>query len=490
MPNKADIITAVKNSNLFLKVPELSGATVKINAKGMPYLFTGGFTMVFQLTKGITKWAFRVWHCGFSRQKERFQKISHYLVDKALPYFANFIYDEKGLLVNGEFVDTIRMEWLKGDLLKNYIEKNIYNPDEIRLLAAAFLEMFNSLHEHNISHGDLQHGNILIDEYGNIQLIDYDSVCVPDIEGDEELVTGLKGYQHPSRLNNETKASLKADYFSELIIYLSLCAIADNPDLWEEYNVIDTEVLLFNENDFDNIQQSDIYNELLHSGSNTITSLLKILEEFLQEESYLNLHPFTDHKYFIDSWDINQKQKVQKCFYCGERIYFYKSDTICDKCQYKENLKKKREEADRIISQAKLKCDENLTHSSEMAIIEALVNLINIRAGNDIAEIDAAILAVKYALKAAIIENTPYMPSSQRNTKINGEFSWFFIVLLFFLLLIGAILILMNAATFSMGYTSERDNNRWYGSEIPAHCVIVSDFLHKQISINLYDYGT
>jgi len=358
MPSKADIITAVQNLNLFLKVPELNGSTVKLNSNGTPYVFTGGFTMVFQFTKGATKWAFRVWHCGFKQQKERFKKISQYLEKGKLPYFEDIIYDEKSLLVGSEWVDTIRMKWLEGDLLKNHIEKNINNFEIIQLLADSFLEMFTLLHKHNISHGDLQHGNILIDEDYNIRLIDYDSVCVPDIEGDEELVTGLKGYQHPSRLTNASKASLKSDYFSELIIYLSLCAIAENPNLWDKYDVNNTEVLLFNGSDFENIQQSDIYTDLSNSKSETIQSLLKILVEYLNEKSYLNLEPFTKHKNFI-SWDIEPPKPVAKCCRCGKQINSTISYTICDKCnlekmplQTSENDSQK-QEIERLRSELK-----------------------------------------------------------------------------------------------------------------------------------------
>jgi serine/threonine protein kinase len=292
MPSKSDIITAIKNSNVSLKVSELKDATVKLNSNGLPYCFTGGFTMVFQLTKSTKKWAFRVWHIGFSQQKDRFQKISQYLEKQKLPYFADFIYDEKGLLVNGEFVDTIRMEWLEGDLLKKFIEKNLRNGQKIQNLAGNFLKMCEELYNHQISHGDLQHGNILIDNNGNIKLIDYDSVCVPDIEGKEELVTGLKGYQHPSRLNTATKCSLKADYFSELIICLSLCAFAEKPDLWDNFYVKDTEVLLFSEEDLADRMNSKIYKELDKINSDNINSLLNILDSYLDTPNYLNLKPF------------------------------------------------------------------------------------------------------------------------------------------------------------------------------------------------------
>jgi hypothetical protein len=124
MANKQDIITAIKNLDIFLKVPELKGSTVKLNKNGSPFVYTGGFNMVFQLTKGIKKWAFRVWHVPMGETKKRYQAISKYLIEKNLPYFADFIFDEKGILVNGDLIDTIRMEWLDGDLFKKYIETN------------------------------------------------------------------------------------------------------------------------------------------------------------------------------------------------------------------------------------------------------------------------------------------------------------------------------------------------------------------------------
>lgn len=291
MPNKSDIINSVNNIDAFLKIEELKGATVKKNLNGQPFFFTGGFNMVFQLEKQSTRWAFRVWHVNIDNLKERFYKISKFLTKNNLPYFAEFIYDEKGLLVNGELVDTIRMEWLEGLLLKEYIDKNKNDKKKLLKLAESFLTMCKELHKNQISHGDLQHGNIIIENDDKIKLIDYDSICIPDIEGQEEFVTGLKGYQHPTRLNSKNLASLKADYFSELIIYLSIIALAENPSLWNEYNVEATEVLLFDEADFTNIIQSEIYNSLLNISSDEIKVLLGILSEYLNRQSYLDIEP-------------------------------------------------------------------------------------------------------------------------------------------------------------------------------------------------------
>jgi serine/threonine protein kinase len=295
MPSKNDIINAVNNLDTFLKVKELEDAVIKKNINGQPYFFTGGFTMVFQLEKQSKKWAFRVWHTNISDLKDRFKIIARYLAKLKLPYFAHFIYDAKGLLVNGEFVDTIRMEWLEGLLLKDYIEQNLNDKQKLLYLAESFFNMCALLHEHKISHGDLQHGNIIIDTNDKIRLIDYDSICVPDIEGQDEFVSGLKGYQHLSRISSNNSTSLKSDYFSELIIYLSILAIAEKPELWDEYQVKNSEVLLFSEEDFENFKQSKIYNELSIGLSDNVKILLNILTDYLGKNSYLELEPIISY---------------------------------------------------------------------------------------------------------------------------------------------------------------------------------------------------
>jgi hypothetical protein len=293
MANKQDIITAIKNLDLFLKIPELKGAKPRLNANGSPFAFAGGFNMVFQLIHNAKKWAFRVWHVPMGENKNRYLAISKYITNSKLFYFADFIYDENGLLVNGELTDTIRMEWLDGILLKDYIEKHLTDKNKLEKLANDFLEMSKIVRENMISHGDLQEGNILVDESGKIRLVDYDSICIPEIEGQTELVTGLKGYQHPSRFKSG-KASLKADYFSELIIYISILGIASKPELWDKYQVKDTQYLLFTEVDFENIESTQIYSDL-KGVSALIDSLLLILKEYLNASHYLDLKPFTDY---------------------------------------------------------------------------------------------------------------------------------------------------------------------------------------------------
>ena len=300
-----NIITSIKNLDSFLKVSDLQGAVAVKKSNGQPFCYTGGFNMVFKLEHQKKNWAFRVWHVPFGEKKERFQIISDYLKEKKIPYFADFVYDTKGLLVNGVLQDTTRMLWLEGKLLKDFLRENLYDKEILLDFAGKFLQMLKTLHENRISHGDLQHGNILIDSDNNIKLVDYDSVCVPETEGEEEIISGLKGYQHPSRFENK-KSSLVADYFSELIIYLSVLAIIENPDLWEKYQLEYSEYLLFSENDFQNLKSSEIYKDL-QKLSPAIQNLLFVLDVYTRNTNYLTIQPIESYPFL----DLNEATKEE-----------------------------------------------------------------------------------------------------------------------------------------------------------------------------------
>ncbi|WP_070108814.1 AarF/UbiB family protein [Microcystis aeruginosa] len=58
------------------------------------------------------------------------------------------------------------MEWVDGISFKDFISNNINNPTSIRNFAEKFLEMVKIFHQNNISHGDLQHGNIIVRKNG------------------------------------------------------------------------------------------------------------------------------------------------------------------------------------------------------------------------------------------------------------------------------------------------------------------------------------
>ena len=150
--------------------------------------------------------------------------------------------------------------------------------------------MTQALHSQSLAHGDLQHGNILVNEENQLYLVDYDSFYCPTLRGEEDTVTGLPDYQHPARRSNKS-VSEKLDYFSELVIYLSILAIAENPYLVSKYKVEDADRLLFSKEDFEDITNSQIYKDI-HPLGIQFQEMLDVLEEYLKCKSIDDLLPF------------------------------------------------------------------------------------------------------------------------------------------------------------------------------------------------------
>ena len=282
LPSKDNIIDALKDlSNI--QTQKLSGYSFLMNRFGDPLYYPGGFGMVFKLNNGSKYQAFKVCYVNIDDIKDRMQKISDYLATLNLPYFVSYSFCEKGLRIPAQIIndendlsdqtlDTLVMDWAEGVMFKDYlgdlIEENDTKVVESKLmfLANQFKQCFYELHKNHISHGDLQHGNIIIEEdaSGNpqIKLIDYDSLFVPELSGYEQTTSGIGGFQHPSRIaGDETKSTEKDDYFSEKIIYLTLLLLAKEPELWNDpqVNVENNEYgLLFDVEDFANFNNSYI----------------------------------------------------------------------------------------------------------------------------------------------------------------------------------------------------------------------------------------
>lgn len=252
--------------------------------------YAGGFTVVFPVNVKGEKWAFRCWHHDLGNLRSHFEILSEELKKLNNPYFCDFTYVDEGIVVNGLKFPTTRMRWIDGQDIKQFVCEHRAEKQRLKRLATRFLTMIQTLHQQRIAHGDLQHGNILVDGNDNLFLIDYDSVYLPALKGQADIITGLKGYQHPKRSEN-INANEKLDYFSELIIYTSIIGVAEKPNLVEKYNLEDSEHMLFSPDDFEDIERSNIFNDL-SALKGLLPDLLTILKQYLSEDDINNLEPF------------------------------------------------------------------------------------------------------------------------------------------------------------------------------------------------------
>ncbi|MCA2720489.1 MAG: protein kinase family protein [Microcystis sp. M048S1] len=288
-PLRTDYETFVKSPDKFIYDGILQKGKPVKQKQNQNFLLShnGGKAVVYEIQTNPKKYALKCWIEDLGDLKIRYKAIDAYLKTVQLPYFVDFAYQEQGILVNGQRFPIIRMEWVDGISFKKFISNNINNPTSIRNFAEKFLEMVKILHQNNISHGDLQHGNIIVRKNGDLCLIDYDSLYVPQLSNATDNIKGLPGYQHPNR-NKLSKLSPKADYFSEIVIYLSLLILSENPNYWQQ--IQQEERLLFSEKDLIKPNSSKIFKELKNL-SPEIVYFTQELEKFCQQSNIENLQP-------------------------------------------------------------------------------------------------------------------------------------------------------------------------------------------------------
>ncbi len=260
----------------------LKGGNPRRGSNNYLIVYSGGFSTVFPIEVLSNTYALRCWIADIGDAETRYKEISDYLRQCRLPYFVDFAYVSEGILVNGIRYPITRMEWAEGETLCDFIEHNLQDARCLKTAATEFQKMVAALHTHQISHGDLQDGNILLKRNGpdiEIKLIDYDSLFVPALRGQPDNIVGLQEYQHPQRIAGGGQASEKVDYFSELVIYLSLLSLVERPDLWSQFGDRTEKGLLFTVEDFKNPDQSDVLREL-ENLSSAVKQLASKLKEF------------------------------------------------------------------------------------------------------------------------------------------------------------------------------------------------------------------
>lgn len=289
-PSRTEIVTAMSNPKCY-KVNELLGGNI-IRKGSRIVQYAGGYTTVFPFINSLgDKVAVRCWCADIGDTKKRSSKIAEYLNKEQSLHFVKFKYVDDAILIKNKLHPIVVMDWVEGKPLKEYINENL-NSNTIFQLADKFKLMVEELHKKNIAHGDLQHGNILVKTDGSLVLVDYDSMYIEELKGMADIIKGLPGYQHPARTKNKFVNS-KLDYFSELIIYLSLLIFAEEPHLWK--NCYKTEDLLFSKEDFADIKNSYIYKTYHCASNNTIISnLMQKLEESLRKTDIQQLFSLKD----------------------------------------------------------------------------------------------------------------------------------------------------------------------------------------------------
>jgi hypothetical protein len=280
-PLSQDYNEAVQNPQTTFGDPELRGGQVVTNALGIPVPRSGNFADVYEFIGASgAKWAIKCFTRAVPDQCERYAAISAQLQEARLPFTVEFQYLERGIRVAGEWYPVLKMDWVEGFLLNEFVRQNLDRPAMLDALSNLWSRLAGRLRRAGIAHGDLQHGNVLLvpgrDETRlAIKLIDYDGMYVPALAGLPSGEVGHPAYQHPQR-RREATYNVDIDRFPIRVIIVAIRALmVGGRALWDRYD--DGDNLLFRRQDLEAPSKSALFAELLKLNEPGLRVLVEML---------------------------------------------------------------------------------------------------------------------------------------------------------------------------------------------------------------------
>ena len=290
-PTLQDYVEALQSPEFSFEDHDLRSAEVFTDKLGIPKAISGNFATVFTLQNGKRQWAVRCFSRQLADREERYKAITKHLKQSELQCMVDFAYLPNGVKVNRRWYPTLKMEWINGITLDHYVKAHLNNPEKLQALTKKWVEVCEQLRNAKIAHGDLQHGNIIVTDGGEIKLIDYDGIIVQDIIGLPNNEIGHPHYQHPLRglvggINNEN--FLGVDNFSAHVIASSLTLLSIDPTLWSDTSGDDN--LLFKDVDYKYVDASPLFQALqMHSDERIRNLTDQLVSQVIIPSSYLQV---------------------------------------------------------------------------------------------------------------------------------------------------------------------------------------------------------
>ena len=243
---------------------------------------SGNFGVVFKIERSGNFHAVKCFTRASADIAERYYFLSAYLSKANLPFLVSFNYLTDAVRVVSkpkDYFPVLVMDWVEGQTLNQFIISNLQNSELLRKFATGFIASVEKMQSLGIAHGDLSGDNILVDDTGSHKFIDYDGMFVPPLSGRKSQESGHEHFQHPGRTDEFTG---KLDNFSALVIYLSILAVSENPEMWG-YNGEDQDRLIFSSSDFKDPENSKLFSDL-NKMSKRIRKLSALMQEALKQK--------------------------------------------------------------------------------------------------------------------------------------------------------------------------------------------------------------
>jgi hypothetical protein len=209
----------------------------------------------------------------------RYQRLELHLAAHALDSFVPARWMPEGVATRAAVFPVMTMPWIDGAAINRHVFDAVRSPaakTELENLAQSWQRCCRALVDHQVAHGDIHAGNVLVQRSGNgrtqLKHIDYDSVWVPGLT-EASIEIGIPGFQHPGRTLRHWGRDM--DAFPNAVMYVSLIALASDPSLWRFNDSDDT--MLFGADSFVRAPQGEIWDALRSSTDSRVRSLTEQL---------------------------------------------------------------------------------------------------------------------------------------------------------------------------------------------------------------------
>lgn len=282
-PTTVDYSDAAQDPEVCFVDPRLQRATFRMNSMGMPVVRSGQMAAVLPVTIDGVDYALRCFTTPTDHSARYRAVNAHIETHPGIPLVrAEWI--SRAVAVGDGTYPAVLMPWVDGMLLSSYVDELVETDRaaELRILAQSWMHLAGSLRAQSVVHGDLQHGNVMIGSDGTLRLIDYDGVWVPGMPTSLHEA-GQPNYQHPQRME-VPQVLVEADTFAAFVIYVSLLAVAADPELWDTYH--GGENLILMREDFLEVgrHETEIWTELGNSADPDVSRHAATLRQLCQTD--------------------------------------------------------------------------------------------------------------------------------------------------------------------------------------------------------------
>src|SRR5215475_10923790 len=248
-PNAEDYVRAVQQPDRVFRVPALRKAVFELHPLfGIPMPASGNAAVVFKADVGGKGTALRFFIREDASSRERSSALGQHFADRGIDdCVAHPVWVDQAISVNGQSWPMVQMNCVDGRTLDTYVGHlaGTGNVGGLSCLAETWRGFIARLQAADFAHGDLQHGNVLVDTSSMLRLVDFDGSWIAAFHGGPPpKETGHPNYQRTGREWGQWM-----DTFPSLVIYTALLALSRRPDSWAELH--NGENILFSAEDFD-----------------------------------------------------------------------------------------------------------------------------------------------------------------------------------------------------------------------------------------------